>query len=542
MLSDTYADVPDYKTVKEIIVDGAKRGGDKRQFVFKDKTGKVCERSFNEVWTDECEIGTYLCSLGIKDKTKTAILSENSYEWNVAYYLTIVGGNVCVPLDCRLTAREIASELADCKCEVIIYSEKYADCVKKLAGYGGICLKHYICTDSFPELAKKGRELLEKGDRGFIDAPVKPEELACITYTSGTTGKTKGVMLSHKNITSDVVASCRVVSGGHGIGFLPLNHTFSWICGLFACLVRSEWGYICDSLHGIYRDIVTYKPTNFAAVPMAVEMIYHQIIINAKKNGQYDNLMRGINTSRAFMKCGIDNRRTIFKSIHESLGGQLEFIMCGGAHLNPEVEEFMFDIGIQIITGYGLTECSPCVTCSRRYDYKTGSVGIPLDCCEVKINEPDENGVGEIYVKGDNVMMGYYGDEEATASVFDGEWLKTGDFGRLDDEGFLFFVGRKKNVIVLSNGKNVSPEEVEDLLSDLEYVKEVLVYGENDRITAEFYLDTEHFPDAAEKLAGGVRGVNSRLADFKQVATVKIRNTEFPKTTTMKIIRKYDFV
>lgn len=540
-----YTDVPDYKTLKEIITDGARRGGDKRQFIFKNKAGEVTERSFREVFKDVCEIGTYLYSLGLRDRCKIAIISENSYEWNVAYYLTLVGGNISVPMDCRLTAGEIAAELADCSCDAVIYSEKFAQTAAQLKTFPGVCLKHYICVDDFPALAEKGRSLIEKGAseaEDFINAPVQPEDLACITYTSGTTGKTKGVMLSHKNVTSNVVASCRVVSGGHGIGFLPLNHTFAWICGLFACLVRSEWGYICDSLYSIYKDIQTYKPTNFAAVPMAIEMIYSQIISSAKRSGQYETLMRGINSSRAFMKCGIDNRRTFFKNIHDSLGGQLEFIMCGGAYLNPEIEEFMFDIGIQIITGYGLTECSPCVTCSRRYEYKTGSVGIPLDCCEIKINDPDENGVGEIFVRGDNVMMGYYNDPEATAEVFEGDWFKTGDFGRLDDEGFLFFVGRKKNIIVLSSGKNVSPEEVEGLLSDIEYVKEVLVYAENDRIAAEFFLDTENFPNAADRLHADVKAVNEKIADFKQVSIIKTRETPFPKTTTMKIIRKYDMV
>ena len=347
-------------------------------------------------------------------------------------------------------------------------------------------------------------------------------------------------MLSHKNVASNVSASCRDFKGGHGLGFLPLNHTYSWVAGLFACLVFSEWGYICTNLMHIYKDIKRYKPMNFAAVPLAVEMIYNNIISTAKRKGTYDTLMKGVKTSENFMKSGLDRRREMFHEIHENLGGNLEYILCGGAHLDEEIEKFMFYIGIQIVTGYGLTECSPCVTVSRKYDYKFGSVGIVLDCNEIMIHDPDENGVGEIYVKGDNVMMGYYGDEEATASVFDGEWFKTGDLGYIDEEDFLFFRGRKKNLIILSNGKNVSPEEIEDKLYTIEYVKEVLVYEKNGLITAEFFLDEEKYPDCRDLLKEDVDRINENLAEFKQIQQTVIRDTEFPKTTTLKIMRKYN--
>nr|MCR5041373.1 AMP-binding protein [Clostridia bacterium] len=216
---------------------------------------------------------------------------------------------------------------------------------------------------------------------------------------------------------------------------------------------------------------------------------------------------------------------------------ELEYIMCGGAYLDPKIEQFMYDIGIPVITGYGMTECSPCVTCSRLYDFKIGSVGLPLECNEIKIHDPDENGVGEIYVRGENLMLGYYNDPEATAAAFDGEWLKSGDYGWIDSEGYLFFSGRKKNLIILGNGKNVSPEEIEGKLSEIEFVKEVLVYEEKGAITAEFYLDTEKFPDAPRLLKAEVERVNDELAEFKQVTRIKTRETEFPKTTTLKIIR-----
>lgn len=540
MLREYYTDFPICSTVKEIITDGAARGGDKRQFIFCDENGEEHEKSFREVWTDECNIGAYIRSLGVTDKMKLAILSENSYEWNAIYYTAIVNGCICVPLDARLSAPEIAHELADCECDAIFYSKSNEDKIEFVKQQEGIKLRFYFPIEKFDEFCTLGKAVSEDIKNAFLNAPVSPEDMACIVYTSGTTGRTKGVMLSHKNIVSDANASLHAITGGHGIGILPLNHTYAWVSGLFASLMRTEWGYICTNLHHVYKDIKTYKPYQFAAVPLVVEMIYKNIISTAKRKGSYEKLMTGIQTSRNFMLSGYDARREMFADIHEALGGNLEYILCGGAHLSAEIEEFMHDIGIQIITGYGLTECSPGVTCSRRYDYKMGSVGLALECNEIKINEPDADGIGEIYVKGDNIMMGYYNDPVSTAAVFDGEWFKTGDYGYIDDEGYLFFTGRKKNLIILSNGKNVSPEEIEaKLSSSIDYIKEVLVYEEKGRICGEFYLDEEQYPDARSSLKADVDEVNKSLAEFKQINLIKIRDEEFPKTTTLKIIRNY---
>lgn len=526
----------DYHTLKEIIIDGAKKAGDKKQYVF-EKKGKETEKTFNQVLQDETELGAYFYSLGLNGKKKIAILSENSYEWCLAFFTILVGGNVCVPLDSRLSAKELGEQIEDCKCDAIVCSKAMHETVEEMLK-NGVNLPFIFITEEFDALQEKGRSLPENFKNEFLDAPVHEDDLACIVYTSGTTGKTKGVMLSHLNVASNAVSTCKYYDGGHGLGFLPLNHTYSWVAGLLFTFIEGEWGYICTNLLHIYKDIKKYKPINFAAVPMVVEMIYKKIISDAKLKGKYDELMNGISVSRNFMMSGFDRRRELFADIHEAFGGELKYILCGGAYLKPEIEEFLYDIGIQIITGYGLTECSPCVTTSRTYDFKFGSVGLVLDCNEVKINNPDENGIGEIYVKGKNVMMGYYGDEEETARAFDGEWLKTGDLGYLDDEGFLFFSGRKKNLIILSNGKNVSPEEVEDFItSKLEYIKEILVYEDNDRITAEVFLDTENYPDCQLTVKDDIMELNKELSEFKRIHNVKIRDTEFKKTTTLKIIR-----
>ena len=532
-----YDDFPVYSTVKELVLEGAARGGDKREFVFEDDDGSIKERSFFEVHEDEMRLGAYLRAKGLTPPMKIAILSENTYMWNVIFYTAAAGGFVIVPMDMRLEGGEIAGQLENCACDILFYSAQNEEKAEAVKASAGCTVKHFFPIAEIGDMLAEGETLRADYEAAFLSEEVLPENLLTIVYTSGTTGKTKGVMLSHKNIMTDVNASLRAVTGGHAIAFLPLNHTYSWVTGLFAGLVRCEWGFICTNLRHIYRDIQNYHPHQFAAVPLAVEMIYSRIISSAKRKGNYDALMNGIEVSRNFLLCGFDSRKEFFSDIHENLGGELEYILCGGAYLNPKIEQFMNDIGIPIMTGYGLTECSPCVTCSRRDFYKIGSAGLPLDCNELKIKDPDENGVGEILVKGDNVMMGYYNDPEATDAVFEDGWFKTGDFGYIDEDGFLFFSGRKKNLIILSNGKNVSPEEIEGLMSDIEFVSEVLVYEENGRITGEFYLDTDKYPDAKERLRDEVLRVNKEMAEFKRVSVIKTRDEPFPKTTTLKIIR-----
>ncbi len=537
LIREYYDEFPPQSTLKELVFSGAQRGGDNRQFIWEDKDENQYERSFREVYEEENKLGAFLQLHGIGKNSMVSILSENSYEWHVIYYALAVDGCIILPTDPRLSAEEIAGQYAETECEAVFYSEENAEKVEKLKQTDGVVVKQWFPIKDYEKYLEEGEKAGEKYLKAYHDVPVAPEDLACICYTSGTTGKTKGVMLTHKSIMTDLNASCHTMTGENAIGFLPLNHTYAWASGLFASLVRLKWGYICTNLRHVYNDIKKYKPYQFAAVPLIVEMVYNSIISKAKRNGNYEKLMKGIQTSRNFMLSGIDMRREMFSEIHESLGGNLHYIICSGAYLNPEIEEFMHDIGIPIITGYGLTECSPCVAVTRMYNYRMGSVGLPIECCEVTVHNPDENGVGELYVKGDNLMAGYYKDPVSTAEAFDGEWLKTGDYGYIDKDGYIFFTGRKKNLIILANGKNVSPEEIEIHLQKIEYVKEVICYGDNGRIVGEFYLDEEEYPDAKQRLKADVAEVNKTLADYKQVAVIRTRDEEFPKTTSMKIIR-----
>ena len=531
------AEIKNLKTLREVIEYGTKKGGDNRHFVFLDKDKKVDERTFNQSWDEEIALGTYYYMNGIDGGKKVCILAENSYEWVISFYAALVGGNIVVPMDMKLTDDEIVDQIVRCGCEGVVYTEKTSHFIDSLKANENNPVYAYFCISDFPEYKAKGKEAFDNGDTRVIDAEIKPDDLAAIVYTSGTTGKSKGVMLTHFNITSDAVAACSENTGSHAIGFLPLNHTFCWVGALFSGYLLAEWGYICDSLKDIADDMKKYHPQNFSAVPLVVETIYDKIWRTARKTGKDKALKSGLKISKALMAVGIDKRRKLFKSIIDNLGGELELIMCGGANFDPEIEQFMYDIGIHVLNGYGLTECSPAVTCNRLYDYKMGSVGKPFGCNQIRIVDPDEFGVGEIQVKGTNVMKGYYNEPEATAEVFDGEWFKTGDYGRIDKDGFLFYVGREKNLIVLTNGKNVSPEEIEDKLKCIPFVNEILVYDDDNRITAEFFLNEKDYPNARAELKAEVNKVNDSLPSFKRVTKTKIRDDEFPKTTTLKIIR-----
>lgn len=538
---ETYYDIPEYETIKEMIVKGMEVGGDKREFDYEDRDGNPQSATFRMTWERVSALGTYFYLKGIDGKKKISILADNSYEWIVGYYAGILGGNVVIPLDCKLPYDELAGQLMNCECDSIIVSEKHYEQLGQILAVEGMQQLTVFRIEEFEDYYKEGASALEAGDTRCIDFEVVPEDLCCIVYTSGTTGRSKGVMLSHKNLCASANGSCKVNHGGHAIGFLPLNHTYSWVSALFAGLIITEYGYICPSLKTIQRDLQEQKPYNFAAVPLAVETIYERIWKTAQKRGKDKVLEKGVKLSKALMKVGIDRRRKIFSEIIDNLGGNLNFIISGGAALPPEVEEGMYNFGIPIINGYGITECSPSVTCNRIDNIKFGSVGLPFPCNEIKINNPDETGVGEIYVKGDNVMMGYYNDPEATAAVFDDGWLKTGDYGWIDEDGFLFFRGRKKNLMVTKGGKNVSPEELEDKLYCFPYVAEVLVYQDkNDAITAEFFLKEDEYPDARARLKEDLREFNNKMPIFKQIVKTKIRDEEFPKTTTLKIVRNYE--
>ncbi|MDD7614127.1 MAG: AMP-binding protein [Clostridiaceae bacterium] len=533
-----YGNIPDMNTVKEIILRGAKLGQDKKQYVFKNLEGNTQTKTFNEVFYDATGLGQHLYTLGMRGK-KVAILSDNSYYWIAAFYAIVTGKITAIPLDPKLPKEDLTDLMVRSGCNAIIYTEEFAPAIEMMKENPEVVLTEYLKIEDFDEIVRMGHNELDGGAENYLDDTVTGDDLGFIVYTSGTTGKSKGVMLSQKNVASNAIATCRAMTGGQTVAFLPFNHTLSWASALFASPLLSEWGCLCDSLRNLQKDMVEYHPQHITAVPLAVETIYKRIWFTAKKEGKEEKLKTGLKISKFLMKFGIDVRRKLFKEVIDNLGGNLEMIICGGAFLDPKYENGLFDLGIQVINGYGTTECSPIITCNRLSNFKFGSAGYALECNDVMIKDPDDEGVGEVYAKGTNVMQGYYNDPEATAEAFDGDWYKTGDYGYMDEDGFLYLRGRKKNLIVLSNGKNVSPEELEDKLMSIDYIKEVVVYEENGAITAEFFLDTVTYPDAESRIKGDVRALNKTMPAFKQISKIKTRDKEFPKTTTLKIKRKY---
>jgi len=503
------------------------------------------------------DMGTELINMGLRDK-HVAIIGESSYEWICSYFSLMSIGAVTVPIDKDLPADDMAGILDFADCEAVFYSpvveDKIGSIVNKLPR-----IKIYICMRkstlegalNLPDIVERGRERFSNGDNSYYDYEIDNERLATIVFTSGTTGKGKGVMLSQKNIVLDMTLGMyNFAITPKTMNVLPPHHTYGSTVNFVGHFAQGSTIYISSGLRYIMEEMQEQKPSHLVLVPLFVETMHRKIWQTAEKSGKAGMLRLLIKVSNILRKLGIDLRRKLFRSIHDIFGGKLEFIICGGAALNQDIIDTFDAIGITILNGYGITECSPLVSCNRNKYQKKGSVGIPIVGEQIKIKDPDENGEGEICVKGPNVMLGYYKDPEATAAAFDEEgFFRTGDYGKLDDEGWLYITGRIKNIIVLSNGKNVYPEEIESEISKIYGVLEVVVYaGESRAQKNKEVIVAEIFPDfEALKLKGigdpqayfseEIRKLNSRMVSYKAVKMVKIRNEEFPKNTSRKILR-----
>ena len=530
-------EVEPISNLKELINHIAEKYGDNPAFTFERKK-EIVNISYCQFKADVDALGTALFDLGIRN-AKVAVIGENSYEWILTYFAIVNSGNVIVPLDKELPAADIRNLVDHSEAEVFVYSYTYSDITDYLRE-NCIGIKHFINMNSLPELTKKGNLLIQQGEESVVNFEVDNYALTALLYTSGTTGNAKGVMLTHYGIAGDAIAACQFVNViESNLLVLPLHHTLGMVA-ICTMLVKKSEIYINSSLKNILHDLKKYRPSNIFLVPLFVETFYKQIWENAKSQNK-DNLLRKMITfSNALRKTGIDIRRLLFKSVLNAFGGNLSLIICGGAPLDTKYIHGFRDIGIDMLIAYGITECSPAVSINRNRYHRDGSVGLVLNCYEVKIVEPDENGYGEIYVKGDTLMLGYYKNEQTTIDAFDGDWFKTGDIGYLDRDGFLYLCGRKKNVIILNNGENVYPEELEFALANqIPYIKEVVVYAEDNLIVAEAFLDTESFPDCASLLGDDIVELNRTLPPYKNVGKTVIRDKEFPKTTTKKIKRQY---
>jgi long-chain acyl-CoA synthetase len=502
-------------------------------------------------------MGTELISMGCRDK-HVALIGESSYEWICSYFSLMSIGAVVVPIDISLPIDQIAGTLNIAECEFLFYSMTIDSKIQELQEKVP-CIKTFVCMGEaktenvfkLSDIAGRGGERYKNGDNSYYDYKIDSELLATIVFTSGTTGKGKGVMLSQKNIVTDMTQGMyNFAISPKTMNVLPPHHTFGSTVNFVGHYSQGSEIYISSGLKYVANEMKEQQPTHLVLVPLFVENMYKKIWAGAEKNGQVKTLKRIIKLSNFLQKLGIDLRRKFFRSILDSFGGKLEMIICGGASLNQDIIDTFDAMGITILNGYGITECAPLISCNRNKYRKKGSVGIPIIGEQLKIKNPDENGEGEICVKGPNVMLGYYKDPKATAEAFDEEgYFKTGDYGKLDEEGWIYITGRMKNLIILSNGKNVYPEEIETEISRIYGVSEVIVYaGESKAQKSKEVIVAEIFPDFEALKSKGIedinhyfneeiKKVNSRMVSYKAVKMVKIRREEFEKNTSKKILR-----
>ncbi len=515
--------------LKDLVMYCAQTYKDRTAFQFIQDEKAVTTISYCQFMHDINYLGTALHALGL-DHGKAALVGENSYYWIVAYFAIVNGENVVVPLDPELMEEQLTALINKTDVQFIICSKRSLDKIQKVRERLH-CQQIIVLETDLPQLLQKGQKLIEIGETAYLDIRIQPNRCSTIVYTSGTTCQPKGVILSHKNIVSDTVASIKsVFFGGTSLLVLPLYHTFAFTANVLCLLLSGQPISLNRNLRDLSRDLIRYRPQNMILVPMIVESLYKQIWIKAQKNGKDGRLRKLLKISHLFMSLGIDLRKSLFSRIHDSFGGRLEFIITGGAPIHEKYIRGFRELGIQVLNGYGITECSPVLAVNRNHFYRDKSVGQILDSVTLKVDD------GEILVKGDMVASGYYEDEEMTVDAFRDGWFRTGDLGYMDEDGFLYITGRKKNIIVLSNGKNVSPEELEEYLYALDYVKEAVVYQNGDQIEAEVYIG-DNGETNKKRMEEDLKAINDGLPIYKTISKVIFRDVEFSKTPTKKIRR-----
>ena len=549
--------------LKDMLEQTGKLYGDRPAYIFKTEEEKFREVTHKEFRDEIKSLGTALVDLGLKDK-RVAVISENRYEWGVAYLAIATGTGVVVPLDKALPNNEIESLIIRSEVEAIFYSNKYNEIMNEIKEKGNTNVKCFISMDlekgengiySEKELTAKGKELIDKGDRRFLDAKIDNEKMGIMLFTSGTTSVSKAVMLSHKNICSnlaDIASVIKVDENDRFLSFLPLHHTFECTVGFLYPISKGGAIAFCEGIRHIAENIKEFQITAMISVPILFESMYRKVMKGIEKKGKLEDVKKGIKITQFLLKFGIDIRRKVFKEIHDNLGGKVRLFVAGGAALDPESEKGFNELGLKMYQGYGLTESSPVIAAEDDKNTRLGSIGKAFPSLDVKIDNPNEEGVGELLAKGPSIMLGYYNNEEATKETIDEEgWLHTGDLAKIDKDGFIFISGRKKFVIVLKNGKNIYPEELETLVNKIEGVKESFVYGrpEDDgdyKICAKIVYDVDvakefygvnNEEELKEALWKEVKKVNKTMPAYKYIREITITDKELIKTTTQKIKR-----
>ena len=555
--------------MRSLVEEAAQNFPDSIAISYKDKpSDKDVQKVTFAQWRDDVrDLGTALISKGLREEN-IAIVGENSYLWCCSFFAVMAIGSVTVPVDKELPVEDINGIISTTGCKAVIYGKTAEAKIKALLQNGGLSSAELLVSidpkgsieaellgnktfTTVDALEKKGAELYAEGDNSYYDYKIDVNRLASIVFTSGTTGKGKGVMLSQANICLDMTLGLYNFDiTRKTLHVLPPHHTFGSTVNYVGHLSQGCEVYISSGLKHVSDEIREQQPTHLILVPAFLEVMNRKIWTTARKTGKEGLLKAMMKVSDCLRKVGIDLRKKLFSSVLSAFGGKLELVICGGAKLDEEIVKTFDSLGITVLNGYGITECAPLISANRNKYRKPGSVGTPILACRVKIDNPDANGEGEICVKGPNVMLGYYNNPEATAEVFDKDgYFHTGDYGKLDEEGWIYITGRKKNLIILSNGKNVYPEEIEADLQKVEGVNEVVVYAgesrvQKDKITivAEIYPDADLLADKGvtdmqKYFEDQVKALNSRMPSYKAVKCVKLRNVEFQKNTSRKITR-----
>lgn len=508
-----------YRTLRDLVDHAAAAFPEQRFFLCSDETVPYVTGS--ELLT-LCQKAAALFPPGAGIK-HVALLGPSSAAWISAYFALLCSGQIVVPLHFGMKTEELAACLRRADCGLLLYDRVGVQELEKL-------------QKALPALEVRSIHL-------FLDAVAQEQETdfprlvedapAAMYFTSGTTGSSRCVVLTHRNLASQANAIVSVLPlsrEDRGLSILPLSHTFEMMTCIVGALACGGTLYINESLRTIRANLIRCRPTILVVVPLILQTMQKEILNTARKQGRLKRLEKGMRLNEMLQRVGIDLSRRLFREVHETFGGQLRGVICGGAAIDPELIRFYRQLGIRIYQGYGITECSPVVsTNSPSYD-RPGSVGRPLSCCEVRILD------GEICVRGDSVFAGYYGDEAATEACFRDGWFHTGDLGSLDQDGYLYFTGRLKNLIILANGENVSPEELEERLYRVEGIRDALVYERDGKITAELFADPKQIPDR-DAAWQAIREVNRSLAAYKQIGDIILRDSEFEKTATRKIKR-----
>lgn len=536
--------------------------GDKLAYKIKLEEGKYKTFSHKEVRDMVDALGTALISLGLKGK-RIAVIGENRYEWEIAYLSIVCGTGVVVPLDKALPENELESLVERSEIEAIFYTGKYSEVIRKIRDKNTNKLKYLIAMDKEDShentflqsgLIEEGKKLLEKGNKEFVNAKINPNEMSIMLFTSGTTSKSKAVALSHKNICSnlmDIGYALDVNSEDVLLSILPIHHVFECTVGFLFALYKGACTVFCDGIRHIIENLNEYKVSVMACVPGIYERIFEIIKKQLEKQGKVDEILEN---EEKYRNASMEKRKKIFCEIHNMLGGRIRLLLSGAAALDKKIEEKYRLLGLNLVQGYGLTETSPVVAVGTKENHRLGSIGKTVPSVEAKLTDVNKEGVGELIVKGPNVMLGYYNNEAATSEVLKDGWFYTGDLAKIDDDGFIYICGRKKSVIVLKNGKNIYPEEMENLINKIDGINESFVFGkqvsedkENVKIYAKLVFDrekveeiykTKEESEIYKAIFEKIKEINSTMPKYKAIKGIILTEKPLIKTTTNKIKRQ----